>query len=175
MSLREANRLTIGNRVLAAAASGLAIGPGTDIPILIGIWAEGTVRLADHENISITKDQAAQLIGTIFSGGANWMISGFAIDVLTVWIPSVNVVSNGAVNAFYTFRYLRAVAELFERSSSPGGVILENGMGLILNGLSSHAPHIIARDLAETARLLSCIEFLEGTQASNSAENIKCA
>jgi uncharacterized protein (DUF697 family) len=155
MAIGEKSKAVVRNRVLAAAASGLAIGPGTDIPILIGIWAEGTIRLAAVHDVTIDSDQASRLVGAIFAGGANWMVSGFAIDVLTVWIPGVNVAANGAVNAFYTFSYLRAVADLFEGSAAPGGVILENGMSLIVSGLSSHAPHVIARDLAELANLLA--------------------
>jgi uncharacterized protein (DUF697 family) len=145
----------VRNRCIAAGASGIVIGPGLDIPILIGIWTEGTMRLATHANVDLDEDIIKRIVTAVFSGSANRLVSGLMLDVLTAAIPGVNIAVNGTVNTFYTYRYLRSISLVLNNGDNAGMIIADSGASLVLGGLSDHAPHVMARDAWELVRLFN--------------------
>ena len=147
----------IAHRVMAAGATGILIGPGVDIPVLVAIWIEGAGQLAETAGFDIGDDTLGALITAVLSAGATWMAAGVALDMLTFWFPGANIAVNGFVNAFYTFRFLKAVSHIVDNPAIYGDLLGPLALDYISGILGNHWPNVVARDLGEVARILDLI------------------
>ena len=144
----------IRNSVGLATATGLMIGPGTDIPFLIAIWAGGAASIAEKFGFRAGPDAFKALVTSVLAGSAQWIVAGITLDVLTAWIPGVNVAVNGFVNAFFTYRFLRAIANICNDSGSIDEVLADSMLTVLINQLGNLSPGTLIDDAREVMDLI---------------------
>lgn len=156
MAVPEKFRKIVGGGTLAAGAVGLPGGliPHVDVPVLLTIWATGAAMISDKAGYKTTKQQWQGLITTALGGVALYVAgSKLAAQAFKV-VPVLGILAsmgvNSALNAFFTYRFLRGVAKVYDNFDGE-----EINFALIKHSLTVFAPWLVASEFAD---MLACMQ-----------------
>lgn len=108
----------VGQHVAASAAIGVpgAFAFGADVPLLIGNWTAGAVRIFEETGFSVEEHEVKSLVGGVISAVAAYIAGASLASKVFHLVPgpgtALAVVANTGLNAFFTYRFLRQVANL---------------------------------------------------------------
>ncbi len=121
MSVPSRFRSIVGGGSAAAGALGVpgSLAFGSDVPFLLSIWGVGACMIADESGNSSCKGavrafMTSSLSGTaLFLGGSKFASTIFHLIPGPGTLAAVGV--NSSLNAFFTYRFLRSVAKVFDQ------------------------------------------------------------
>jgi hypothetical protein len=121
MSVPNRFRSIVGGASLAAGAVGVpgAFAFGADVPVLIGIWASGAALIVDEAGGSFSKEDLVPLATATVTGTATFIAGSKLAAKLFHLVPGPGTLAaigvNSFLDAFFTYRFLRAVAKVYDQ------------------------------------------------------------
>lgn len=139
MSVPTRFRKIVGGGTAAAGAIGVpgAFSFGADVPILLSIWGVGGVMIADAAGHHASASQMKALATSAISGGAAFVAGSKLAGKLFHLLPGPGTMAaigvNSSLDAFFTYRFLRSVAKVYDQCDSEEMVWqnLQNGIALV--------------------------------------------
>lgn len=121
MSVPTRFRGIVGGATTAAGAIGIpgAFSFGTDVPVLLGIWGAGATIIASESGLDLTKEDFIKLGTSALAGTACFVAGSKLAAKLFHLVPGPGTFAaigvNSFLDAFFTYRFLRSVAKVFDR------------------------------------------------------------
>ena len=121
MSIPSDFRPIVANCTKTAGVVGVpgAFSFGADVPILIGIWSVGAGMIADEAGNASDSEQLKALASSTLSGVALFLGGSKIASTLFNLLPGPGTVAaigvNSSLNAFFTYRFLRSVAKIYDK------------------------------------------------------------
>lgn len=138
MAVPDQFREIVGGATIAAGGIGVpgAFAFGADVPILIGIWTTGAAMIADQSNRSIEKQEIKAIVVSVASGTATFVAGTKVAAKLFHLLPGPGTLAavgiNSGLNAFFTYKFLRATAKIFDKYDDEEMIMQALGSGLQL-------------------------------------------
>lgn len=139
MSIPPQFRKEVANCTRAAGLIGApgSLVPGSDVPFLLGTWVVGTLMISDKAKQPTDEEEVKAIITSAVSGaGFFWGGSKVAAMALHAF-PGAGTLAalgiNSGLNAFFTYRYLRSVAKVYDKYDDEEMIhrVLSSGMSLL--------------------------------------------
>lgn len=111
---------------------------GTDAPILTGIWVLGTILIARKSSKPIPIKQATAIAAAAVSGVSLFLGGALIASRVFKALPDVGLLETigikSSLNAFFTYRYMRAVAKVYDKYDNEEMIhrVLASGVPLLL-------------------------------------------
>jgi len=138
MSIPVRFRKIVGGASLAAGAVGIpgAFSFGSDVIVLKGIWITGALIIIEEAGVEMKRNDALQLATSALAGAATFVAGSKIAAKLFHLVPGPGTIGaicvNSFLDAFYTYRFLRCVAEVMDKYDEEkiGYEILKNSISL---------------------------------------------
>lgn len=155
MAVPEQFKKIVAGGAVAAGVIGVpgAFTFGADVPILISIWGYGAALIVSEAGGSTTKKEMLALATSALSGFTFFLIGSKIAAAAFNLVPGPGTLAavgvNSSLNAFFTYRFLRHVARVYDMYDSE-----EITTSIIKRGLSIFSLVSVGTDFQEMKELI---------------------
>jgi hypothetical protein len=156
MSVPSKFRPIVGAAAGAAGGVGVpgAFAFGADVPVLLCIWVAGAGAIIEEAGHSASDEQLKALATSALAGAASFVAGSKIAAKLFHVVPGPGTVAaicvNSTLDAFFTYRFLRSVAKVYDSFDSEE-MIWQN----LQNGFSFFSIWTVVDDVKDMAECIS--------------------